>query len=59
MAEDLWEYIQEWHIDSCSMHWINGAGMHPECSCHRVMEAKWNELVNADDWADFAEGETP
>lgn len=52
MAEDLWEYIQEWHIESCSMHWINGAGMHPECSCHRIMAAKWDEITNAADYAD-------
>jgi hypothetical protein len=52
MAEDLWEELQLWHADDCP----TGSSTRPaDCTCHRILAAKWDLLTHAADYADEAE----
>lgn len=52
MAELLWEELQEWHYDECPDQRQAG------CICHRILAAKWDEITNANDWADDDEADS-
>ena len=54
LAEDLWEELQEWHDEGCMSRWVTTAKL-GDCTCHRILAAKWDEITNAANWADEEE----
>lgn len=60
MAEDLWEELQEWHDPKCPTQPMSPMPFRadgtldtdPQCTCHRILAAKWDEITHAADYAD-------
>lgn len=57
MAEDLWEELQEWHHEDNRMIRTSRCPrtVGADCTCHRILAAKWDELTHADEYADEVE----
>lgn len=52
MAEELWEELSEWHADTCPHHTAYALKEPGECTCHRILAAKWNDLLEGDNFTD-------
>lgn len=60
MAEDLWEELQEWHAEGCPtqpmapLRFRADGTVDPttECTCHRILATRWDEITHAADYAE-------